>query len=123
MVLHGDMPVEDAGSMAATRKLMPPKGRLMNDDELPHFLRVVPIATAITSVVAGVHCGFGNRRACYDCNGFGTGGATTSTSTGTSGGTSSSSSGEVGFFPMDGGYEGGPVGDVVMPDAGEDGGS
>jgi hypothetical protein len=102
----------------------------MNDDQLPHFLRVVralanvrtavPIATAITSVVAGVHCGFDNGRACYDCNGWGAGGATTSTSTSTNGSTSSSSSGEVGFFPMDGGYEGGPVGDMVMPDAGED---
>jgi hypothetical protein len=109
----------------------------MNDDRLPHFLRVVrslakvrssvPLATVITTVVAGVHCGHVDGVICEPpyC---GTGAAASSTSATTTTGstsstsTSTTSSGEVGLFPMDGGYEGGPVGDMVMPDAGEDGG-
>jgi hypothetical protein len=83
-------------------------------DSTPHFLRVaralarvhraaVPLA-AITSVVAGVHCGSENGRTQQSGGTTGSGGGVTATT------------GESGFYVMDGGYEGGPVGTKPMPD-------
>jgi hypothetical protein len=109
-------PALNAGHDRGSATEPPPK--------LPHFLRVVralarvsgmaaPMAAVVTTVAAG--CGDG----VHGVGGFvtmGTGGATTTTTT-TGGNT-----GCLGFCVADGGYDGGPIGDMVMPDGGYDGG-
>ncbi len=92
--------------------------------KVPHFLRVaralarvsvaLPLATVATSVVVGTStgCDDGTAVCREDCGAGGSYtdvGSVVMTGTGTT--STSSSSG--------GGYDGGPVGDMVMPDSGE----
>jgi hypothetical protein len=97
----------------------------MSDDRsgLPHFLRVaralarvrgaaVPLA-AITTVIAGVHCGHRNGAIYQGGSTTGTGGETTMAGYGGE---------ENGLVLPDGGYGGGPVGDVTMPGCYDGGG-
>lgn len=96
----------------------------MSDDRqaLPHFLRVVrsianvrgptvPLAAVFTTVVASAGCGPACNGFCGAVGALGAGGEGTTLQTGTTGMTG------TGFM-----YDGGPVGDMSMPDGGDDAG-